>query len=60
MSKKYKVVEVHYGAATSFWRVVALTKDSTVKTLKKFSTKTEADQYIIYLTQATDRSHNQW
>lgn len=58
--KNYKIIEAHYGPDHSFWRVVVSEKDREFETVGKFPTKEQADRYINYLTQATDRRHNQW
>ena len=58
--REFKVIEAHYGPNNSFWRVVVSEEDRQFETVGKFPTKTQAEQYVTYLTQATDRSHNQW
>jgi hypothetical protein len=58
--RNYTVIEAHYGPNNSFWRVVVSEKDKKFETVGKFPTKTQAEQYIAYLTQATNRRHNQW
>ena len=58
--RKYKLIEAHYGPNNSFWRVVVSEKDREFETVGKFPTKEQAQKYVIYLTQATDRRHNQW
>jgi len=60
ISKKYKIVKTYYEKDIATWRVVSLEENNQVKTLKKCFTETEAKQYLAHLTQATDRSHNQW
>lgn len=58
--KIYTVIQAHYGSDHSFWRVVSNEKDKELQTVGKFPTKEKAEEYVTYLRQATDRSHNQW
>ena len=58
--REYKLIEAHYGPNNSFWRVVVSERNRQFETVGKFPTKTQAEQYITYLRQATDRRHNQW
>ena len=58
--REYKVIEAHYGTESSFWRVVVTHENSQLQTVGKFPTEEQAKKYVTYLTQATDRVHNQW
>ena len=58
--RKYKVIEAHYGTENTFWRVVVAHENSQLETVGKFPTEEQAQKYVTYLTQATNRVHNQW
>ena len=58
--RKYKVIEAHYGPDNTFWRVVVSHDGAELQTVGKFPTEEQAQKYVTYLTQATDRVHNQW
>lgn len=61
MSRDYKVIETHFGeTAESIWRVVVVERDQQFETVGKFPTKEQAEKYITYISQSTERRHNQW
>ena len=61
MSRDYKVIETHFGEAVKpIWRVVVVEQNEQFETVGKFPTKEEAEKYITYISQSTDRRHNQW